>query len=227
MGTKTIRAALAAICVAVMLPSLAADTVVNLNGGSQTGSFNDRGPITGSYTIHGPGTFTSTGRVYPNNLSHIVTFDQGAIVWITTHNVAGDGLIVSGIQNCEVHLGNCTVGSCKAGSEICLARYVTLVLTDGDVGASITTKNNSGTAITMQTNPSQQAIIKGSGKLNLIGGGTFRFDSKTTFNNTGLITVDDGTTASLNTATATLPNAPFLVKNGGVLKFTAVANLPR
>ena len=227
MGTKTIRAALAAICVAVMLPSLAADTVVNLNGGSQTGSFNDRGPITGSYTIHGPGTFTSTGRVYPNNLSHIVTFDQGAIVWITTHNVAGDGLIVSGIQNCEVHLGNCTVGSCKAGSEICLARYVTLVLTDGDVGASITTKNNSGTAITMQTNPSQQAIIKGSGKLNLVGGGTFRFDSKTTFNNTGLITVDDGTTASLNTATATLPNAPFLVKNGGVLKFTAVANLPR
>ena len=209
------------------LGAFAADTVVNLNGGSQTGSFNDRGPITGSYTIHGPGTFTSTGRVYPNNLSHIVTFDQGAIVWITTHNAAGDGLIVSGKQNCEVHLGNCTVGSCKAGSEICLARYVTLVLDDEDVGASITTKNNSGTAITMQTNPNGQAIIKGSGKLNLVGGGTFRFDSKTTFSNTGLITVDDGTTASLNTATDTLPNAPFLVKNGGVLKFTAVANLPR
>lgn len=219
---------IAALCVVTAaLTARAADTVVNLNGQSQTGDFNGRGPITGSYTVHGPGTFTSTGRVYPNDLSHIVTFDQGAVVWLTTHNAANDGLIVSGKQNCEVRLGNCTVGSCKAGSEICLARYVTLVLTDEDVGASITTKNNSGTTITMQTNPSQQAIIKGAGKLNLIGGGTFRFDSKTTFSNTGLITVDDGTTASLNTASSTLPNAPILVKNGGVLSFTAVANLPK
>ena len=225
MGTKTIRAAIAAMCIAAALSSWAADTVVNLNGGSQTGSFNDRGPITGSYTIHGPGTFTSTGRVYPNDLSHIVTFDQGAVVWITTHNAASDGLIVSGKQNCEVHLGNCTVGSCKAGSEICLARYVTLVLDDQDVGASITTKNNSGTTITMQTNPpqNQKAIIKGSGKLNLVGGGTFRFDSNTTFSNTGLITVDDGTTALLNTA---VPPCPFLLKNGGTLRFSNTTYLP-
>ena len=148
-----------------------------------------------------------------------------AIVWITTHNAAGDGLIVSGIQNCEVHLGNCTVGSCKAGSEICLARYVTLVLDDQDVGASITTKNNSGTTITMQTNPpqNQKAIIKGSGKLNLVGGGTFRFDSNTTFSNTGLITVDDGTTALLNTA---VPPCPFLLKNGGTLRFSNTTYLP-
>ena len=211
------------LCAAAVLPASAADTVINLDGGSQTGSFNGRGPIDGSYTIHGPGTFTSTGRVYPNNLSYIVTFDQGAVVWITTHNAATDGLIVSGNQKCEVHLGNCTVGSCKTGAEICLARYVTLVLDDEEVGASITTKNNSGTAIVMQTNPSQQAVVKGSGKLNLVGGGTFRFDSKTTFSNTGLTTVDDNTTALLNTA---VPPCPFLLKNGGTLKFAAATYLP-
>ena len=220
MEAKMIRAAIAAICVAAALPSWAADTVINLNGGSQTGSFNGKGPITGSYTIHGPGTFTSTGRVYPNNLSHIVTFDQGAVVWLTTHNAADDGLIVSGKQQCEVRLGNCTVGSCKDGSEICLARYVTLVLTDDEVGTTITTRNLSGTPIVMQTAPSQQAIIKGSGKLNLVGGGTFRFDDATKFENTGLITVDAGTTACINT---TVPKAPLLVKRGGILDLGAGA----
>ena len=91
------RVALVASTLCVSLASsltLAEDTVINLNGESQTGSFNGKGPITGSYTVHGPGTFTSSGRVYPNNLSHIVTFDQGAVVWLTTHNSATDGLIV-------------------------------------------------------------------------------------------------------------------------------------
>ena len=54
-------AALASTC------ALADDVVINLNGGQQTGSFDGRGPITCSYTVHGPGTFFSTGRVYPNS----------------------------------------------------------------------------------------------------------------------------------------------------------------
>ena len=33
-----------ALCTALALSAFAADTVINLNGGSQTGSFNDRGP---------------------------------------------------------------------------------------------------------------------------------------------------------------------------------------
>ena len=208
----------------ISLPLLAADTVINLNGESQTGSFNGKGPITGSYTIHGPGTFTSTGRIYPNDTSHIVTIDEGAIVWLTTHNKANDGLIVSGNDKCEVRLGNCTVGSCKSGSEICLARCVTLVLADEEAGTTITTANESGEKIVMQTNPAQQAKMNGAGRLNLVGGGTFRFDSNTTFSNTGLITVDDGTTAIINTSSP--PPAPILVKSGSVLSLADKSYIP-
>ena len=89
---------LLAVCGLIGAWTLDADTVINLNGGSQNGSFNGHGPITGSYTIHGPGTFTSEGRLYPNNLSHIVTFDQGAVVWLQTHNASTDGLIGLGQQ---------------------------------------------------------------------------------------------------------------------------------
>lgn len=216
-------AALASTC------ALADDVVINLNGGQQTGSFDGRGPITCSYTVHGPGTFFSTGRVYPNNTAYTVTFDQGAVVWLTTHNARTDGLIVSGNQSCEVHLADCTVGS-MFSAETCLARYVTLVLDDSDAGANITTRNSSGTPIVIQTNPSQVAIMKGSGNLNLVGGGIFRFDSKTTFAYTGTTTVDDGTEVVV--ATAAPPVGPFVVKDGGVLTVTTnsvtnVRNLPR
>ncbi|MCQ2394838.1 MAG: autotransporter adhesin family protein [Kiritimatiellae bacterium] len=205
---------LLAVCGLIGAWTLDADTVINLNGGSQSGSFNGKGPITESYTIHGPGTFTSSGRVYPNNLSHIVTFDQGAVVWLTTHNSATDGFIVSGNKNCEARLGNCTVGSCRVESEVSLARCVTLVLTDTDVGASITTVNNVGTKITMQTN-NKDTTVTGAGNLNLIGGGTFSFNPNTTFSYTGTTTVKDGTLVQVLTA---VPNSDFFVTGAGTLQ---------
>ena len=204
---------LLAVCGLIGAWAFGADTVVNLNGGSQSGSFNGRGPITGSYTIHGPGTFTSSGRLYPNNLSYIVTFDQGAVVWLTTHNAPTDGLIVSGNKNCEVRLGNCTVGS-EFDKETCLARFVTLVLTDPEVGASITTANNVGTKITMQTKQGNTTVT-GAGNLNLIGGGTFSFDPNTTFSYTGTTTVKDGTLVQVLTA---VPNSDFFVTGAGRLQ---------
>ncbi len=192
-------------------------TVVNLNGETLTGCFSPdltKGTaIDRAWEVHGPGVFDSDSRLYPNNTVHTVTIDGGAEVWLTTHNAATDGLIVSGNLDCTVDLGDCTIKS-KFDIDTCLARYVTLNLTDATKGTTVSTTSVSGTPITIGTGAWQTSIITGVGALNVAGEGTFQFDQEGQFDYSGATTVKSNATAVLNKSVL---HSAFIVEQGGRL----------
>lgn len=195
--------------------------VINLNGWTQAGFFspNDTGDalLDRPWEIHGPGVFDSGSRLYPNDVNHTVTIDDGAEVRLTTSKGASDGLIVSATAACTVSLGACTLVS-KFNTATCLARNIRLAVTDSETGTTISTTSASGVPIVMHTqvNPATQTVtVMGSGNLNIAGEGTFRFDPQTVFTYTGTTTVRSNATAILNT---TVANSTFVVEGGARLK---------
>ena len=164
---------------------------LNINGGSWSG-----GPL----RLSGPGTFL-TSRIYPYYAADPVTFNEGTTVWITSHNGAKDGLIVSPGTDRSLKAGYCTIGSRFTDAMTELLRVVTIEFTDKTLGTTVTTDNVNGTPITIQTTCNQSATsrnkgyFKGTGRFNVGGHGTFVFNPQTTFLHTGTTFIDADATA--------------------------------
>ncbi len=172
--------------------STAENTVtVNSNGGGSSAA---------TFRYLGPGAFL-TSRIYPNAASVPVYFEEGATVWITTHNGAKDGLIVAGGTDRILKAGYCTIGSRFTDAMTELLRTVTIEFTDKTQGATVTTDNVNGTPITIQTTNNKgatyrkQGYFKGAGRFNIAGHGTFVFNPQTTFLHTGTTFIDADATA--------------------------------
>ena len=191
---------------------------VNSNGGSWSS-----GPL--SYL--GPGEFL-TSRIYPNSAATPVVFDEGATVWITTHNGAKNGLIVAGGTDRKLLAGRCTIGSRFTDPMTELVRVITVELTDEDEGTTVTTDIVVGTPIIIQTtcNASatsrNQAYITGAGRLRIGGNGSFVFNPQTTFLYTGATEVMPGATAVVKPDVA-VQGSPFVVAGTLVLEGGALA----
>ena len=104
-------------------------------GNTVTVNSNDGAASAGTFRYLGPGSFL-TSRIYPNSSSVPVSFEEGAIVWITSHNGATDGLIVAGGTDRTCKAGYCTIGS-RFNATTELLRAVSIEFTDTSLGATV------------------------------------------------------------------------------------------